>query len=984
MKIFITVVLLLAHISFFGQNQERIDSLKQVLTLAKQDSVKIKTLTWLFDEYSYRKLDSAKMAYENMLSIAREKKYDDGFYQGYLYKSTYYWYKSEYDSVVSTMNKALSYAFKMEDDTKISYCYNRLAMVQSNLGNYDAAKALTLKALQIAKKNDDWKGLYYSYYRLGNTFYYENDFDQALVNYLKVDSIFELHERKEPALAASLSNIGSIYMEFKNFDQAIKYFQESKKVYHGMNRKEGEVYIDFNMGKVKFNQKKYKEAIQTFLSTLSYYSSVKNLSYMADISGWLASSYLQSKDVNNSEKYYKKSATLALRAKNKLLEANAYIGLGEIAQINNNPNLTIEYLQKGLRLYEDMNISYNKAQILKNLASAHASKNDFKAAFSFSKKYQALVDSISNKENAENFQKLELKYQTEKKEQEILLLSSQNELVKQQKKNQRNLLLGGLSLALLGGLFFFFMYRNRQRTNVKLQEIDKLKSNFFANISHEFRTPLTLISGPLDKRLSGNKLKKEERGDLEMIRDNSNKLLGLVDQLLDLSKLESGHLKLNVKSGNLSLLLKSLTQSFQYLAKKNNIEYIIEIQDSQNVWFDKSVIEKCVMNVLSNAFKYTPQNGSVIFKSLTRKNQIELFIENTGTELSGEAISRIFNRFYQVHENSSGVGIGLSLVKELVDLSHGSINVENTSDNTILFRIILPIDKTKFSKDELSTDSELVPELHWEQHEDALAFATKTETNNDFDDSIPLLLIVEDNLDIRHFIAQSFSEKYRVLEAENGTEGINKALEFVPDIIVSDILMPETDGLELCKKLKTDERTSHIPIILLTAKVGEEDQYKGLEIGADDYITKPFKIKLLRTRLKNLIKSRKLLRKRYSQEVILKPKDIAITTFDEQFLKKIETVLDEELTSPSFTVSQFSRALGMSRMQLHRKLRALTGLTTSEFIRSQRLKLAVSLLQNSDANISEIGYAVGFNDHAYFSKCFKDAYGCSPSEYAVK
>ncbi len=245
----------------------------------------------------------------------------------------------------------------------------------------------------------------------------------------------------------------------------------------------------------------------------------------------------------------------------------------------------------------------------------------------------------------------------------------------------------------------------------------------------------------------------------------------------------------------------------------------------------------------------------------------------------------------------------------------------------------------------------------------------------------PVMLIVEDNSDVQKLIRGLFDDSYQVLEAENGEEGISKALQYVPDIIISDVMMPVKDGMELSKTLKMDERTSHIPIILLTAKAGDENELKGLETGADDYITKPFNNELLKVRVQKLVELRAQLRSRYSQEVILRPKDIAVSSTDEKFLERVQQLLDERLTDPSFSAELFSREIGMSRMQLHRKLKAL-GLTTTEFIRSQRLKLAAYLLETSDINMSEVGYSVGFNDPSYFAKCFKEAYGSTPTQYA--
>ncbi len=358
---------------------------------------------------------------------------------------------------------------------------------------------------------------------------------------------------------------------------------------------------------------------------------------------------------------------------------------------------------------------------------------------------------------------------------------------------------------------------------------------------------------------------------------------------------------------------------------------------------------------------------------------IELCVKNDSKQFTKEQLDNLFNRFYQIDENEDGMGIGLALVKELVTLSHGTITVKNRRKNCITFIIRLPITKDQFQVNEIIEKSEsiLINKTEAVDTSDEVY-----EIESIINENTPVLLIVDDHEDIRNFIKSSFNNSYQVLEAENGELGFKKAIEFIPDIIISDVVMRKLNGFQLTEKLKQDERTSHIPIVLLTAKVEDADRFLGLETGADDYIIKPFKIKELETRVKNLIHSRLKLRERYSQEIILRPKDIAITNFDEQFLEKIQGVLDLKLTESLFNIEEFSKSVGLSRMQLHRKLKALTGLSATEFIRSQRLKLATDLLKKSGANVSEIGYTVGFNDPSYFAKCFKEAYGCSPSDYA--
>ena len=617
---------------------------------------------------------------------------------------------------------------------------------------------------------------------------------------------------------------------------------------------------------------------------------------------------------------------------------------------------------------------------LRDLAICYEALGNYDKSSKYYKDAYLLKIELNKKANRTFSRNLETQYQTENKKQQIAILKSENELVEQQKTNQRNLLLGGIGLTTIGGLFFFVLYRNRQKTAKKFKELDNFKSKLFTNISHEFRTPLTLISGPINKRLDKKDLNTEDRQEFQMIRRNSQYLLNLVNQMLDLSKLEAGYLKLKVSQGNLSELLKAITASFQHIADQKNIEYHVNIDNLEQVWFDKDIIEKTVTNLVANALKYTPENGQIFFKAKFINGNLQMHVENEGHHFSKSHIEAIFNRFYQEDENADGVGVGLSLVKELVNLSHGKIAVDNNmARNTIVFMVTLPVLKDQFTIDERVENPINISQSNYKSVE-----GIEDEPLQPIDEDLPILLVVEDSSDIRTFIKSSFKNNYQVVEAENGKIGIEKAIELIPDIIISDVMMPFVDGIDLTSQLKQDERTSHIPIVLLTAKVEDEDQYLGLQTGADDYITKPFKIKLLQTKVKNLIITRKKLQERYSQELVLTPKDIAISNFDEKFFEKIQMVLNDNLTEASFNVDDFSNALGMSRMQLHRKLKALTGLTTTEFVRSQRLKLASTLLKKSDANISEIVYMVGFNDHSYFTKCFKEAYNCSPSDYINK
>lgn len=496
----------------------------------------------------------------------------------------------------------------------------------------------------------------------------------------------------------------------------------------------------------------------------------------------------------------------------------------------------------------------------------------------------------------------------------------------------------------------------------RLKELNDYKSKIYTDIAHEFRTPLTLISGPLESKLSESDLSESDRSRFSMIERNTSRLTNLVDQLLQLAKLEEGKFELQKEWGNLGLFLKTTASSFAYEAEQRRIAYRYEVEDMPTAFYDQDALDKIVVNLISNALKYGKEEGICEFSASLDHSVLHLRVANDTQNDIGD-VQKIFERFYQKDRNSKGAGIGLSLVNELVKLYDGEINAQQDADKMV-FTVKLPI-----TVDEPEIDKVAV--IVGKDEKDRAEFAK----------DLPILLVVEDNADVRDFIKAEFGKSYRILQAENGKSGVQIALKEIPDVIISDVKMPLEDGIWLCNTLKTDERTSHIPIVLLTASTARKNELEGLKAGADDYVTKPFKIKILEKRVANLISSRKLLRERYVQEGFITPKEIAITPADEAFLTRVQNIIDEHLADPAFNTAQFSRFIGMSRMQLHRKLMAYTGLSTSAFIRSQRLKQAVHILKTSDATINEVAYTVGFNTPSYFIKCFKETYKKTPTDY---
>lgn len=516
------------------------------------------------------------------------------------------------------------------------------------------------------------------------------------------------------------------------------------------------------------------------------------------------------------------------------------------------------------------------------------------------------------------------------------------------------------------------LIRMKEEEAERLMEIDQFKTNFFTNISHEFRTPLTLISGPVERLMSQSE-NPVFKSQLNLIKQNSKRLLNLVDQLLEVSKIKTGKLQLRIQKGNLGLLLQSIVSNFFYFASEKEIRIRTDIPLMTEVWFDPDKIEKILGNLLQNAIKYGKPGTEVLVKSRIHEKQLQLTVSNHSlVKYTKEEISRLFDKFYKPDTKIEGFGIGLPLVKDLVELHKGKIDLHLEEKDFFVVNITIPVEKYSFRPEQV---------IEEEAYEEA-----QKPIGHEFTvgEDAPLVLVVEDNYKVRSFIIGELKPYYKIIEAENGREGLFIALKKIPDLIISDVMMPEMDGIELCQKLKTDEKTSHIPIILLTAKSEEENILKGLEVGADDYILKPFGIKQLLVRIQKLIELRRELRIRYSGKTSIAPNEIAITSTDEKFLEKIQNIVDEDLGDSNFSVDEFCKKLGMSRMQLHRKLTALTGLSTSAFIRDQRLRLALQRLEKSGDSISEIAYAVGFSSPSYFIKCFKETYQMTPNEYLAK
>lgn len=554
------------------------------------------------------------------------------------------------------------------------------------------------------------------------------------------------------------------------------------------------------------------------------------------------------------------------------------------------------------------------------------------------------------------------------------------------------------------GVILFFVRRflvNRERMNFqieqerrdarKMHELDLMKIRFFTNVSHEFRTPLSLILAPIEKLLKHSH-HQEQHNQYQMIHRNAKRLLNLVNQLLDFRKLEVEGIRLHLSQGNVVSFLEETVLSFSDLSEKKNIALSFESDiKSLHASFDMDKLEKILFNLLSNAFKFTPENGKVgvvvnCFDNDSSSEGLKLLrikVQDTGIGLAKEKQEKIFDRFFRNDVPDSmvnqGSGIGLSITREFVKIHGGEISVESELGKGSCFVVTIPVQEATLP---ILSDNER-KEVQPAKEDEQVLKVTESIVVPVGSEKAPLVLLVEDNDDFRFYLKDNLRVHFSIIEAKDGNDGWQKALSNMPDLVVSDLMMPEMDGIALCKKIKGDARTSHIPLVLLTANSSDEQRLKGLKIGANDYITKPFNFEILLTRLENLIEQRQALQKVLEKKISVQTSEVEIVSMDDKLIQKAIKIVEDNLSNADFTVEDLSKEIGMSRVHLYKKMVALTGKSPVEFIRNIRLQRAAQFLEKSQLTVSEVAYKVGFNNRKYFSKYFKNEFNMLPSAYAA-
>lgn len=809
-----------------------------------------------------------------------------------------------------------------------------------------------------------------------------------------------LIDHREGMMHANLV-MGSLYKELDERKKAEDFTNNGLVLALALHHREGISRAYNALGNYARMQGNAQEALRLYKTGLSYLDET-NYNHGEDVIislllNNIARQYIE-KDQERAltRQYLEKSIVIATAFKNKAGELQARVRMGELHMNSGNYKLAETQFDIAEKIATALSYPAALMEVYKDKGLLKKKEGNLQEAQACELNYLKLKDSLFSEEKGRQIARLESRYETAKKDQTIRLLQQEKEI-----QWIWQIVSVSVALLLMGVTFFIYRLQHSRASktrqlletekllNLKLKEMDKLKSGFFANISHEFRTPLTLILAPIENELK-RKVSAESKESMTLIRRNANRLLQLVNQLLDLSKLESGKMELRVQQNQLKQLLALLTASFDSLLTNKKIGFVknIDIPD-RLYWCDQDKVEKIITNLLSNAFKFTPPNGTVTLTTVIEEDSyLAITVSDTGNGIPADEQSSIFLPFYQVrqdHHVQPGTGLGLPLVKELTRLHQGTIRVHSEPGKGASFVVRIPVSKKLFSDEQLIVDSsdgvwdELVPS-HAHLADDRIAQGG----HETLFENREAILVADDHADLREFISGTLQRNgYAVLTASDGKEAMELAIKFVPSLVLSDLMMPRMDGIELTKKLKEDERTSHIPVILLTAKNEQQSKVDGWKTGADDYLIKPFSPDELLARISNLIEQRKRLSQKFGERMFASPAQARVQSLDDKFLARAHGVVESNLEDYTFTVERMAEEMNLSRTQLLRKLKALTDLSPTDFIKDIRLKRAAHLIQHKADTITQIGYAVGFSDQSYFTKCFKKQFGVSPSEFAL-
>jgi signal transduction histidine kinase/DNA-binding response OmpR family regulator len=898
---------------------------------------------------------------------------DPLLYKNYLIMGEVHLNLGNCDSSFYYLNQVIEYGQHIEK-ANIAFANSLLGELNLNYGNYTKAMEYQLKALAINEKNKHKKGIAIAYSGIGSLFEAKNDYKLAIKYYLKCLALAK-EIKVDLGIQLCLNHLGYNYYKMKDYEIAKKYLLEglllAKKI-----QMPTEIGGSLNyLGLLYFEQKQYALAMNSYLECLNLYQK-------CGFKSGIAQTY------SNIGKYYQHFFEFKKAIKN---------------------------YNEALQVTKEIKSKEGIASLLLSLSECYGELSMFKQSNEYLRKYNSINDSLKSENHTKRITQLEMEYEFDKKQKEQQYAQKQKEQVLHAKiKNQKILIFSTISLITSLLLLLLFAFRNYHlkqkniRKDIELhrleaekkREVDQMKLHFFANASHDIRTPLTLIMAPLKELRNSKGMPPQMYENIDMVYRNANLLSRFVDQILDFQQLDSHAISLSLTQNDIVSFAKNITEAFNYYVenKKCKIDFSCEFKEL-NMYFDAEKVEKILYNLIFNAIKFTPANGTITIKISADEAKAYITVKDNGVGIPADHLDLIFERYHQVEKTRAfymgGSGIGLAHTKELIKIHKGDITVKSTEMKGSEFKVVLPrninfykAEEVNMQLEEVKRDSALKPTaaeiirmpnissdktINLQEPIEPISYLNK-----------PSVLIIEDDLDMHHYMVRCLGSQYNVYEAYNGTEGYNIAIKNNPDIIISDVMMENMDGIELCHKIKTELQVCHIPIILLTALAAIENKIAGFETGADDYITKPFDSDLLLARVQNIIESRRLLKEIFSRSIVIEPQRITANSIDEEFLSKAINIVEENMADNNFDVNALCGKMHVSRSVFYRKIKALTNQSSNDFIKSIRLKHAAQLLKSSDYPIIQIAYEVGFADQKYFSTCFRKYFNQSPSDYAQK
>ena len=812
-----------------------------------------------------------------------------------------------------------------------------------------------------------------SLYQLGAAAYDKRELQQAMVYFLQALEGFEELGDDRRRMDTRLE-IGLIYQDMGEYEQARQYLGAFYQFYARQGAAEApNIIFALNQFVVLFEKMQAVDSMLHYAkATLKAAEQYEQDKYLANIHNNLASVYLYAEDYSSAQYHFQQAEHIGF-GPNKVGRYYNFYALADMKRSLGELDSSAYYANRALTVARSFGDLEKESNIHLFLSGLYQDSKAFQEAFNQLEIFTLLKDSLTAIRHERDLSELSVRFQTQEKEARIV----QQQLELEQAANRRNrLLFGGLiSFLLLGGAFLFWRKRQQEVANQtalelqfqqaeanRLRELSVLKSNFFANISHEFRTPLTLLLGPLRDMETGHKSTGQQ--DLARMRRQGERLLNLADQMLDLSRIESGAMPERLEHRDLTRITALSTAAFNSLAEQKQITLHTDLpKEGALVMLDTDKIDKVLNNLLGNALKFTPEGGEVILSLQVEPDEdrvlTQITVKDSGPGISPEQLPHIFERFYQgqTEGRQEGAGIGLALTRELVHFMGGTIKAESQAGMGTCFTLNIPFQKAPVATVQTNTEQKSA------------------------DNGQPMILITEDDPELRQYIREQLQGQYQILEAGEGQTGLKIAQEQMPDLILSDVRMPGMDGLDFCRAIKADERSNHIPVILLTALADQQNVRAGLLTGADAYLTKPFDTEELRIRVEQLIQQRQQLREKFARSLKQSPVPVdAENPIDSAFLQKVERAVMDHLDDEDFSIEALGRKVGMSRSQLHRKIKALTDQSPSIFVRTLRLREAHRLLQARAGNVSEVAHQVGMSNLAHFSRSFKELFGYPPSQ----